>query len=200
MFNADKTLFILSEISCIIFCLICIVMGIGRKFVMKCTHFYKKMDTIIMQRNYPMLNDRLRKAAMEDGCLDVVFMLHRVADYEKGRIKNNEEKVSPQYLQQVIDKYRKGGFAFVSLDEVYEFINGTKIMDKPFVSFTMDDGYLDNYKNAYPVFKRNEVPFCIFVASDFIDKKAILWWYSIEELILSHHSVSISDGTMAGHY
>ncbi len=172
-------------------------MGIGRKLVMRCIHFYKKIDTVITQKNYPMLNNRLRKAAMEDGCLGVVFMLHRVADYEKGRIKNNEDlKISPQLLQQVIDKYRKGGFAFVSLDDVYEILNRTKVMDKPFVAFTMDDGYLDNYKNAYPVFKRNEVPFCIFVASDFIDKKAILWWYSIEELILSHHSVFISDGTV----
>lgn len=172
-------------------------MGIGRKLIMKCTRFYKKMDAIIMQRNYPMLNGRLRKAAMADGCLGVVFMLHRVADYEKGRIKNNEDlKVSPRFLQQVIDKYRKGGFAFVSLDEVYELINGTKSIDRPFVSFTMDDGYLDNYRNAYPVFKRNEVPFCIFVASDFIDKKAVLWWYPIEELVLSHHFVSVSDGTV----
>ena len=48
---------------------------------------------------------------------------------------------------------------------------------------------------AYPIFKRNNVPFCIFVATDFPEKKAILWWYSIEDLILSNDTIQLSDGT-----
>jgi len=133
---------------------------------------------------------------MEDGALGVVLMLHRVAEYDKSKLKPNEDlKVSPAFLQKTIDKYRKAGFAFLSLDEVYDVITGNINIDKPFVAFTLDDGYLDNYTTAYPIFKRNNIPFCIFVATDFPDKKAILWWYSIENLILSSDTIHLSDGT-----
>lgn len=133
---------------------------------------------------------------MEDGALGVVMMLHRVAEYDKSKLKPNEDlKVSPTFLQKTIDKYKKAGFAFLSLDEVYNVITGKANISRPFVAFTLDDGYLDNFTNAYPIFKRNNVPFCIFVATDFPDKKAILWWYSIEDLILTNDTVRLSDST-----
>ena len=151
---------------------------------------------IILQKNYPLLNSYLRKKAMNKGALGVVLMLHRVAEYDKSRLVPNEDlKVSPAFLQNAIDKYRKAGFAFLSLDEVYDIITGKKKIDKPFIAFTLDDGYLDNYTTAYPIFKRNQIPFCIFVATDFPDKRAILWWISIENLILSNNDLQLSDGS-----
>ena len=133
---------------------------------------------------------------MSEGTLGVVLMLHRVAEYDKSRLVPNEDlKVSPAFLQKTIDKYRKAGFAFLSLDEVYDIIIGKNKIDKPFVAFTLDDGYLDNYTTAYPIFKRNHIPFCIFVATDFPDRKAILWWITIEDLILSNEKIELSDGS-----
>lgn len=154
------------------------------------------VNFIIMQKKFPLLNKRLRKKAMNKGALGVVLMLHRVAEYNKSRLVPNEDlKVSPAFLQKTIDKYKKAGFTFLSLDEVYDVIKEKNKIEKPFVAFTLDDGYMDNYTTAYPIFKRNNVPFCIFVATDFPDKRAILWWISIENLILSNNKIQLSDGT-----
>lgn len=156
----------------------------------------RRIKYVIFQERYPLLNPLVRRKAIHEGALGVVLMLHRVAEYDKQRLPPNEAlKVSPKFLQQTIDKYRKTGFLFLSLDDVYDILIGKRTADRPFVSFTMDDGYLDNYTNAYPIFKRNKVPFCFFVATDFIDKKAILWWYSIENLILEKSQIDLSDGS-----
>lgn len=155
-----------------------------------------RLTDMVLEKKYPMLNPRLRQKAMNEGALGVVLMLHRVAEYDKSRLVPNEDlKVSPAFLQKTIDKYRKAGFAFLSLDEVYDVITEKVKIDKPFVSFTLDDGYLDNYTTAYPIFKKNDVPFCIFVATDFPDNKAILWWISIENLILLNNELHLSDGS-----
>lgn len=162
----------------------------------KLLYLKHSISDILLEKKYPLINSFLRKKAMKDGTLGVVFMLHRVAQYDKTRLKPNEDlKVSPYFLQKTIDKYRKAGFIFISLDELYDIIMGKTTIEKPFVAFTLDDGYLDNYTTAYPIFKSNNIPFCIFVATDFPDKKAILWWYSIEELILSHNNILLSDGS-----
>ena len=151
---------------------------------------------IILQKKYPLLNSYLRKKAMDKGALGVVLMLHRVAEYDKSRLPPNEDlKISPAFLQKTIDKYRNAAFTFLTLDEVYDVITGKHIIEKPFVAFTLDDGYLDNYTTAYPIFKRNNVPFCIFVATDFPNKRAILWWITIEDLILSNDQIQLADGT-----
>ena len=158
--------------------------------------YYSRINYIVLEKKYPMLNSYLRNKAMKDGALGVVMMLHRVTKYDKSKLKPNEDlKVSPTFLQKAIEKYRKAGFTFLSLDEVYDVITGKTNISRPFVAFTLDDGYLDNFTTAYPIFKRNNVPFCIFVATDFPDKKAILWWYSIEDLILSNDTIQLSDGT-----
>ena len=152
---------------------------------------------IILQKKYPLLNSYLRKKAMDKGALGVVLMLHRVAEYDKSRLPPNEDlKISPAFLQKTIDKYRKAGFAFLSLNEVYDVITEKIKIDKPFVAFTLDDGYLDNYTTAYPIFKQNNVPFCIFVATDFPNKRAILWWIIIEDLILSNDKIQLSDNSI----
>lgn len=167
-----------------------------RKISNKVQHICNKISGEVFEKKYPLLNPYLRRKAMQEGALGVVLMLHRVAEYDPSRLVPNEDlKVSPLFLQKAIEKYRKAGFAFLSLDEVYDVLKGKTVIDKPFVAFTLDDGYLDNYTIAYPIFKQANVPFCIFVATDFPDRRAILWWITIEDLILANNIIQLSDGS-----
>ena len=150
----------------------------------------------VFQERYPLLNFLYRQYYKEKNAKGVVFMLHRVSERIYGHLPNNEHlKISPEFLEKVIIKYKKAGFSFISLEQLYDIVLGKGDLDKPFVCFTMDDGYLDNYENAYPIFKKHQIPFAIFVATDFPDKKAVLWWYVIEELILNSTEIQLSDGS-----
>lgn len=165
-----------------------------QNITVKFVNLYNKFEHCLLQKDYPLLNKYARQKEMEKGNVGVVFMLHRVCEHCKGHLRPNEDlKISPSQLQRIIEKYKKADFAFLSLDEIYDIMMAKKEIDKPFISFTLDDGYLDNYTNAYPVFKKNNIPFCIFVATDFIDRKAILWWYSIEQIILSDAYIKLDD-------
>ena len=144
----------------------------------KLTSFFKRE---IVCEQYPMLSSISRFMLKADEAIGVVFMLHHICEKDPMRIPTNEDlKVSPSFLEKIILKYKKGGFDFVSLDRLYEIATGGDIPSKPFVVFTIDDGYLDNYTNALPIFEKYNVPFAIFVATDFVDKRAILWWDSID--------------------
>ena len=162
----------------------------------KTTHLKDLIEYHFFQERYPLLHFFYRRYGKGRNAIGVVFMLHRVSKRIKGHIPNNEHlKVSPDLLEKVIIKYKRAGFSFISLNQLYNIINGKIKSDKPFVCFTMDDGYLDNYENAYPIFKKYQVPFAIFVATDFPDKKAVLWWYVIEDLILKSTEIQLSDGS-----
>lgn len=162
----------------------------------KIAHLIKTIEYYFFQERYPMLNYFYRRYGKGKKANGVVFMLHGVSERIDGHLPNNEHlKVSPSFLENVIVKYKKAGFTFLSLDQLYDIISEKKDIHKPFVCFTMDDGYLDNYENAYPIFKKYNIPFAIFVSTDFPDRKAVLWWYVIEELILKSSEIHLSDGS-----
>ena len=167
-------------------------MGITDKLVHRINHFYQHY---IVKEQYPMLTSFSRRMLKRDGAIGLVYMLHHICDKDPKRIPTNEElKVSPAFLEKIILKYRSLGFDFISLDQLYNLIFSGIKPQRPFVTFTIDDGYLDNYTKALPVFERYQVPFTIFVSTDFIDKKAILWWDTLEELILTNDVGMTSDG------
>ena len=150
----------------------------------------------IVYEQYPFLSHLSKRRLLNNGAIGVVYMLHHIAPKSPDRIPTNEDlKVTPEFLEKLIIRYKKQNIDFISLDELSNRLTSQNMHRNPFVSFTIDDGYLDNYTQAFPVFQRNNVPFAIFVATDFIEKKSILWWDSIEELILTNDYITIKDGT-----
>lgn len=167
-------------------------MSIVAKILRRTDQFVRR--NIVMEQ-YPMLTCVSRKEQQRRDAVGVVFMLHHIEDKDPARIPTNEDlKVSPAFLEKIILKYKHRGFDFISLDDLYAILTSGKNPTNPFVAFTIDDGYLDNYTNALPVFEKHHVPFAVFVATDFIDNKAILWWDSVEALIMSNDEILTSDG------
>ena len=167
-------------------------MGIADKILNIIGQFYRQR---IVKEQYPMITSFSRRTLKKEGTLGLVYMLHHICEKDAKLIPTNEDlKVSPTFLEKIILRYKSLGFDFVSLDQLDEMIRSGEINRRPFVAFTIDDGYLDNYTTALPVFEKYNVPFAIFVATDFVDKKAILWWDCVEELIMTHESVTTSDG------
>lgn len=122
-----------------------------------------------------------------------VFMLHRVVA-ERSVINDNRLlEITPGFLEATILKYKNKGYEFVSLDSMLE--KQKTYSDKPYVCFTFDDGYRDNLSVALPLFEKYQIPFAIYITTDFIDQKSFLWWYVLEAIVNQNETVSLSNGT-----
>jgi peptidoglycan/xylan/chitin deacetylase (PgdA/CDA1 family) len=127
----------------------------------------------------------------------VIFMLHQVTPepvrpFEPNRIL----KVTPDFLDSVIRQVKQAGFEPIALDDIPERLK-PGYDGPPFACFTLDDGYKDNAEHAYPVFKRHNVPFTIYVPTDFADGTGDLWWLVLEHVLARSPSVTIQmDGTI----
>lgn len=129
----------------------------------------------------------------------VILTLHHVrpeppGDFEPNRIL----KVTPSFLEAVIGEVRSSGFETISLDEMaIRLSRPERSGDRPFAVFTLDDGYRDNLEHAYPVFKRNDVPFAVYVATDYADGGGDLWWLTLERVIAEAVEVAVAmDGSV----
>ena len=165
---------------------------------------YEKMKFFMRKKNNPFTLERLKSLVKRfyypiyytvkfRNAVGYIFMLHRVSDIEPSKLFPNENmKVSPAYLDNFIRQAKKR-FDIISISEIEKYLQtSTK---KKFIVFTMDDGYKDNFTEALPVFKKHNVPFTIFVATNFPEKNAVLWWYELEDLLLMNDEIVLSDGS-----
>ena len=121
----------------------------------------------------------------------VILMLHHVTpDRPREFEPNGILKVTPEFLESVIEEVRGAGFEIIALDDVKARLQDPR-PGKPFAVFTLDDGYKDNRDFAYPVFKRHKVPFTIYVPTAYADGEGDLWWLALEEALRRLSSVKI---------
>ena len=76
--------------------------------------------------------------------------------------------------------YLKRRYNIISLHHFVECCKNHKKLPKNSLIITIDDGYLSNYKLAYPLLNRLNIPATIFVTTDFIQQQKFLWTDRIE--------------------
>lgn len=92
--------------------------------------------------------------------------------------------VSPDAFRQQMQFLRENGYTPIDFYELSTaIVNHTELPEKP-VLLTFDDGYLDNYEEAFPILQENGFKGTFFVVSEFIDqgREGYMNWSMIEEM------------------
>ena len=110
-----------------------------------------------------------------------IWCLHRVLpESERSSFASNRElELTPDYLESIISAKKAEGCHFVDLDTFVAIANG-KRRGRRQIHITFDDGFADVFTNAYPVLKKHQVPFTLYLSTDMPDGKADLWWLQLE--------------------
>ncbi len=83
---------------------------------------------------------------------------------------NPDETVTPEEFEKQL-QYIKENYKVISLEEAVEYIQTDSERIAGSIVITFDDGYSDNYHNAYPLLKQHGFPATIFLISNFINDK-----------------------------
>jgi peptidoglycan/xylan/chitin deacetylase (PgdA/CDA1 family) len=118
-----------------------------------------------------------------------ILMLHHVRPGRADEFQPNQLlEVTPEFLEQTVSWLREQTIDIVSLDEMHRRLN-ERDFGRRFACITLDDGYRDNKDFAYPIFKRYEAPFAIFVPTSFPERTGRLWWLALELVIARNDAI-----------
>ncbi len=126
-----------------------------------------------------------------------VLAYHRVIDVpDEVNYHYDLELVSAsckQFESQV--KYLKKHYNPVSIEQLVDFTEGKIKLPKRPVLITFDDGFLDNYENAFPILKRHNVPAVIYISTGYMGSKKIIWFDWLVSLVkvVDETSLNISE-------
>lgn len=125
-----------------------------------------------------------------------VLMLHRVRSTPRnGFSPNRNLSISPEFLDEMLTVLHRKGFAFVSMDELATGLNrANNDAEKRKIAITLDDGYLDNFVNAAPIFRKHAVPYTIYVVPGYIDGTIPHWTDEIEAIVARSDRIDLPFG------
>ena len=119
-----------------------------------------------------------------------VIMYHRFGDsrYPSTNIKKE------QFLDH-IKELLKSKYNVVDINEALQAIKNIRLIKDKSVVITIDDAYSSVYNYAWPIFKKYNLPFTLFVSTDVIDNKTPGYMSWEEIRILRDHGVTIGSQT-----
>jgi len=123
--------------------------------------------------------------------IGAILTLHHVRPPRRERFQPNRLlEVTPSFLEDVVSYLRQARLDLVSLDEMHRrLVEGD--FQRRFVCITIDDGYRDALQWAYPILKRHQVPFAIYIATSFPDRLGELWWLALEAIVARNKRISL---------
>ncbi|RJP20791.1 MAG: hypothetical protein C4529_08855 [Deltaproteobacteria bacterium] len=105
----------------------------------------------------------------------VVLMYHRVLPGEEGNPAAFEGiRVDPLTLDRQM-AYLREHFAVLALDDLRRHLRDRIPFPPNSCMVTFDDGWKDNYRHAYPVLKRYEIPAVVFLTVGHIGTRKRFW-------------------------
>jgi peptidoglycan/xylan/chitin deacetylase (PgdA/CDA1 family) len=122
-----------------------------------------------------------------------VLMYHSII-YEK----NNSARVPKEIFEQQMKWLFDNGYKTLSLDKLCEHLQTKTGFPEKCVIITFDDGYIDNYTNAFPILKKYGFTATIFMISGNINTGGYLTEQQLKEL--SNNGISIQGHTVTHPY
>jgi peptidoglycan/xylan/chitin deacetylase (PgdA/CDA1 family) len=120
-----------------------------------------------------------------------ILTLHHVRPPRPGAFQPNRLlEVSPGFFAAAIRRLRRSGLDIVSLDEMHRRLT-ERDFRRRFVCITFDDGYRDLLQWAYPVLKKNEIPFALYIPTSFPDRIGEIWWVALERVIAGNNRIGL---------
>ena len=129
------------------------------------------------------------------GGVGSILTLHHVRPPRLDSFQPNRLlEITPEFLERLLRRLKRSGIDVVSLDEMHRrFIAGD--YKRRFVCLTFDDGYKDLLRWAYPLLKKYQLPFALYIPTSFPDRLGELWWVAIEAVIAQNRRIGfVIDG------
>ena len=126
----------------------------------------KETDTVSAEQKEQKEENRFEGLTMTNENVGVPVLYYHSVDPSEA----NEVIISPEKLKEQLTFIKNSGYTTLTISELNNYIlNNTPIPEKSIV-ITFDDGYADNYINAFPILKELDIKATIFVISNFTDK------------------------------
>ena len=114
--------------------------------------------------------------------LDIpIFVYHNIVS-DESEIAYDYMQTTKKTFEEQLTGLQTVGYHFINYNDLIEYKKGNKKIYKKSCLITFDDGYEGVYKNAYPIAKKYNIPFAIFIINKNMGNQDVITWEQAKEM------------------
>lgn len=162
-------------------------------------------NTVIVRTSKEYKNlknaDTSKKYFKNEKNIKIPILLYHQISIEKSQRDNYYMCTTAKKFEEQILGLKQLGYTFITYEELIKYNNNELALPEYVVLISFDDGYLDNYENAFPIIKKYNIPISIFVIDNGVGENGYFSWAQAREMeasglvhIYTHGKVHIPYG------
>ena len=107
---------------------------------------------------------------------------------------DNEVTITPEMLEKQLTYINDNNYTTITMKELYDYLKNNKPIPEKSIVITFDDGYMNNYTEAFPILKALNMKATIFCVGNSLDGSYYLSHEAIKEM--SDYGIDIESNTV----
>jgi peptidoglycan/xylan/chitin deacetylase (PgdA/CDA1 family) len=105
----------------------------------------------------------------------LILNYHRIGDAQKTPYDSDTFSCTADEFDWQV-RHLKARFSIVNLESALDIVHGRAKPERTSVLLTFDDGYRDNFDEAFPILRSHGVCATFFLATAFVGTNSLPWW------------------------
>jgi peptidoglycan/xylan/chitin deacetylase (PgdA/CDA1 family) len=118
-----------------------------------------------------------------------ILNYHRIGNADETPFDSGTFSCTAEQFDWQIE-YLKRRYHLTTLEQLLALIDGSTLSE-PAVLITFDDGYIDNYRTAFPILRRHDVQGVFFLPTAFVGTGRLPWWDEIAYIVKRSRNMRI---------
>lgn len=121
----------------------------------------------------------------------VILNYHRIGDAKETPYDSDTFSCTAAEFDWQVDSLKRR-FPILSLGRALDIIHGRAVPSQASILVTFDDGYRDNFEQAFPVLRAHGVPATFFLSTSFVGSAALPWWDAVAFVVKNSRMTRIA--------
>lgn len=115
-----------------------------------------------------------------------ILAFHRVYRPNRHEFGSQPLSVAPEKFRRIVQTLIGRGYRFLSMTALADRLRNPAPAPDKFICLTFDDGFVDNYTEAFPICREFGVPMTVYLVSSFVRREFPMWSFGLEAAIAAN--------------
>jgi len=121
-----------------------------------------------------------------------ILSFHRVYLPKPHEFGSQALSVAPDNFRRVVRTLIDRGYHFLTMSTLAERLRNPQPPPGKFVCLTFDDGFVDNYTEAFAICRELGVPMTVYLVSSFLRREFPMWSFGLEAAIAANDALKFT--------
>jgi peptidoglycan/xylan/chitin deacetylase (PgdA/CDA1 family) len=121
-----------------------------------------------------------------------ILSFHRIHHPKPHEFGSLPLSVAPDNFRRVVQTLIARDYCFLTMSALAERLRNPQPPPGKFVCLTFDDGFVDNYTEAFAICRELSVPMTVYLVSGFVRREFPMWGLGLEEAIVANDALEFT--------